>query len=119
MELRNQVLLIGNLGNDPIVRDTKNGKVARFSLATSDYYRENGKQKTVTDWHTVVAWNQNAEKVAAVCKKGSEVILSGKLTSHSYDDQNGVKHYVTEVYVNEIICRPRAEKVSDVVDVEN
>ena len=112
MEIRNFVQLIGNLGADPVVRDTKNGKVARFSLATTEYYRENGKMNSKTEWHTVVAWNSNAEMVERKCTKGSSVTLLGKLTSRSYEDQSKVKRYITEVVVREIICHERAEKIA-------
>lgn len=114
MEFRNYVQLIGNLGADPVIRDTKNGKVARFSLATTEYHRENGKMVSKTEWHIVVAWNSNAEIVERKCTKGSSVTVLGKLTSRSYEDQSKVKRYVTEIVVNEIICHERAEKVASI-----
>ncbi len=119
MEIRNSVRLIGHLGSDPIVRETKNGKVARFSLATTDYYRENnGTFTSKTDWHNIVAWGANAEKVELKCRKGTELILSGKLTSRTYEDQNKVKHYVTEVLVKEFIARENQEKQDNQVVTE-
>jgi single-strand DNA-binding protein len=55
-----------------------------------------------------VAWGKDAEKVQERCVKGTEVVLSGKLTNKVYEDKDGQKRYVTEVVVNEIICRPKA-----------
>lgn len=109
MELRNQVRLIGHLGIDPIVKETKNGKFVRFSMATSEYYKEKGQTMSRTEWHNVVAWNENAEIISAKCKKGTEVIVNGRLTSRSYEDQEKIRRYVTEVVVNEIICRQKDE----------
>ncbi len=119
MEIKNFVQLIGNLGADPVVRETKVGKVARFSLATTEFYRENGKMNSKTEWHTVVAWNANADLVAQKCTKGTEVILLGRLSSRSYEDQNKVKRYVTEVIVNEIICHERAKSSAEQKDEQS
>ncbi|MCF0205877.1 MAG: single-stranded DNA-binding protein [Bacteroidales bacterium] len=105
MEMRNFVQLIGHLGADPIVKDTKVGKMARFSVATTEYYRDNGKLSSRTEWHNVVAWNGIAEKVIQKCAKGSYVTLTGKLTNRSYEDANKIKRYITEVLVTEIICQ--------------
>lgn len=107
MDTRNFVRLVGNLGTDPKVTETKNGKVARFSLATTENYFENGKQVAKTEWHNVVAWNANADLVAENCTKGSRVVVMGRLASRSYDDQNKVRRYITEVVAEEIICEKR------------
>ena len=109
MESKNHVQLIGRLGGEPVVRDTKNGKFARFSIAINEQINENGQIKTSTQWHNVVAWRKLAEKVESMCHKGNEIFVCGKLTSHSYEDQNNVKKYVTEVLASEIICIPKAE----------
>jgi len=110
MDTRNHVQLIGHLGSDPMVRETKNGKMARFSVATNEQYSENGQMKTNTQWHNVVAWNRLAEKVEQSCRKGYEIFVCGKLTSHSYEDQNKVKKYITEVLASEVFCIPKQEK---------
>ena len=103
--LRNKVILIGHLGNDPEVKDLESGtKVAKFSLATNDYYKDpQGERVENTQWHYLVAWNKTAEILEKYVKKGQEVAIEGKLTNRSYDDKEGNKRYVTEVVVNELV----------------
>ncbi len=108
MNLVNSVTLIGNLGADPKVKEFGDGgMVANFSVATKEYFKEKDEFKTRTYWHNVVAWGKEAKKVQEKCTKGTEVVLSGKLTNRSYEDAKGVKHWIYEVVVNEIICRPK------------
>lgn len=103
--LRNSVRLVGFLGNDPEVKtigDKK--KVANFSIATSDSYRnDKGEKIEETQWHNLVLWNNNASLAESYLKKGSEVYVEGKLTSRSYNDKDGMKRYVTEIIVNEVL----------------
>lgn len=103
--LRNKVILIGHLGNDPEVKDLESGtKVANFSLATNDYFKDpQGERVENTQWHNLVAWNKTAEILEKYVKKGQEVAIEGKLTNRSYDDKEGNKRYVTEVVVNELV----------------
>jgi single-strand DNA-binding protein len=103
--LRNRVQLIGHLGNDPEIKSLNGGKnVAKFSMATSESYKkENGDKVTETQWHNIIAWNGTAKIVEKLLKKGSEVIVEGKLTSRSWDDKEGKKHYITEIVANEIL----------------
>jgi single-strand DNA-binding protein len=103
--LRNRVQLIGHLGNDPEIKSLNGGKnVAKFSMATSESYKkENGDKVTETQWHNIIAWNGTAKIVEKLLKKGSEVIVEGKLTSRSWDDKEGKKHYITEIIANEIL----------------
>ena len=103
--LRNRVQLIGNLGSDPEVKEFNGDrKMARFSIATNESYKNNdGKKVEETQWHNVVAWGKTAEIVEKYLKKGKEVAIEGKLIHRSYDDQNGNKKYVTEVVVNELL----------------
>ncbi len=108
MNLRNNVQLIGNLGQDPTVKEIANDKkVANFSVATSEYYKENDEFKEKTTWHNIVAWGHHAEKVEKKCTKGSEVLINGKIEYRNYTDKEGIKRYVTEIIVNEIICRSK------------
>jgi len=103
--LRNSVRLIGNLGAAPEVKNLEKGnKVAKIALATNDSYTNaKGEKVTETQWHNLVAWGKTAEIAEKYLSKGSEVAIEGKLTSHSYTDKQGVKKYVTEVVVNEIL----------------
>ena len=106
MNLRNNVQLIGNLGNDPAIINTSNEKkLVRFSIATTDYIQDNGELKTKTYWHNIIAWGGMADTIVKKCTKGTEVIINGKLVNRSYEDKTGTKKYITEVVVNEIICR--------------
>lgn len=103
--LRNSVQLIGRLGKDPEVKTLSNGSmVANFSLATSDYYKnEKGEKVEDTQWHNVVAWGKKAELVSDYLKKGNEVAIEGKLIHKSYETNNGDKRYVTEINMNEMV----------------
>ena len=103
--LRNKVLLIGNLGQDPDILVMESGnKMARFSIATNETYR-NGKGERITDtqWHQVIAWGKTAEIVENYLTKGKEVAVEGKLIHRSYDTQDGQKKYVTEVRCTELL----------------
>ena len=103
--LRNHVQLIGNVGQEPQITNLESGKkVARFSLATNEYYKnEQGEKVQNTEWHTVVAWGRTAEIIEKYAGKGKEIGVSGKLKSRSYEDNEGVKRYVTEVEAYEIL----------------
>ena len=103
--LRNKVQLIGNLGNDPEIITLDSGKkLAKFSLATNEYYKDaDGQKQTKTEWHNLVAWNKTAELIENYVTKGKEIAIEGKLTSRTWDDKEGNKRYTTEVVVNEVV----------------
>jgi single-strand DNA-binding protein len=103
--LKNKVQLIGNLGKAPEVITTEKGKkLARFSIATSESYRNAAGEKiTETQWHNLYAWGKTAEIAEKFLSKGSEAAVEGKLVSRSYLDKEGNKKYVTEIQVNEIL----------------
>ncbi|MGB2349382.1 MAG: single-stranded DNA-binding protein [Flavobacteriaceae bacterium] len=103
--LRNKVQLIGNLGNDPEIITLEGGKkLAKFSLATNEHYKDkDGQKQTKTDWHNVVAWNKTAELIEQYVSKGKEIAIEGKLSTRSYEDKDGQKRYTTEVIVNELL----------------
>jgi single-strand DNA-binding protein len=103
--LKNKVQLIGNLGNNPEIKTTEGGKkLARFSMATNEVYRNaNGDKVTETQWHSLVAWARVAEIAEKFLVKGSEVAIEGKLVNRSYNDKEGNKKYITEVQVNEVL----------------
>jgi single-strand DNA-binding protein len=103
--LKNRVNLIGNLGMNPQVRELGNGrKVARFTVATSESYRNSkGDKVTETQWHNIVAWGSQANFAEKYMEKGQQVAVEGKLTHRQYQDAKGEKHYITEVVVNEIL----------------
>jgi single-strand DNA-binding protein len=103
--LKNKVQLIGNLGGKPEVKSTANGKkLAQFSLATSESYRNTkGEKVAETQWHRIVAWGKVAEIAEKYLDKGREVVLEGKLVNRTYTDKEGNKKYITEVQVNELM----------------
>ncbi|MFK7899812.1 MAG: single-stranded DNA-binding protein [Cyclobacteriaceae bacterium] len=96
----NKVILVGRLGKDPEVRSTESGrKVANFSLATSESYRDknSGERVENTDWHNIVFWGPTAEIVERYLSKGRQIYVEGKLKTRSYEDKDGNTRYVTEV----------------------
>ena len=102
--LRNQVQLIGNVGNAPEIKNFESGKkVSSFSLATNEYYHKEGEKIQQTDWHSIVAWGKQAELVEKYVDKGKEVAIRGKLNSRSYKTETGEKKYVTEILASEIL----------------
>ena len=110
--LRNRVQLIGRLGKNPEIKNFEsNKKLASISIATSEHYtNEKGERVEKTEWHNAVAWGKNAELLEKFVSKGQEIALEGKLTSRSYDDKEGVKRYVTEVLISEILLFGNVDK---------
>ena len=98
----NKVQLIGNVGRDPEVRYLDSGvAVATFPLATTDraYTLTNGTRVPErTEWHNIVLWRGLAETAEKYVHKGDKLYIEGKIRSRSYDDQNGVKRYVVEIF---------------------
>ena len=107
----NKVLLIGNLGKDPEVQTLEgNIKVAKFSLATTESYKDDkGQPHAQTEWHSIVLWRGLAELAEKYLKKGSTIHLEGKNRTRSYEDKQGVKRYVTEVVGEELILLDKKE----------
>lgn len=102
----NKVQLIGHLGKDPELRYTSNGQaVATFSLATNESYKPAGSEEwqEKTEWHNIVAWGRLAEIASEYLNKGKQAYIEGRLQTRSWDDQNGVKRYTTEVVANDLI----------------
>lgn len=95
----NKVILIGRLGADPELKYTPSGQaVANFNLATDDSYKDkDGKKIEQTDWHRVTSWGKLAEICGQYLKKGSQVMIEGKIKTRSYEDKNGVKKFITEI----------------------
>ncbi|MEN9918729.1 MAG: single-stranded DNA-binding protein [Bacteroidota bacterium] len=102
----NKVILIGNVGKDPEVRYFDNGSaVVNFSLATTErgYTATNGTQiPDRTEWHNVVCWRGLAKVAEQFVKKGTQLYVEGKIRTRSYDDQNGIKRYVVEIYADNL-----------------
>jgi single-strand DNA-binding protein len=97
----NKVILVGNLGRDPEVRQTQSGSpVVQLSVATSENWRDRqtGERRERTEWHRVVIFNENLAKVAEqYLRKGSKVYLEGALQTRKWQDQSGQDRYTTEI----------------------
>lgn len=104
----NMAIIIGNLGQDPDVRYTPNGRaVAQLSVATNRVYfvkrdgREDEKVEETT-WHRVVVWGKQAENVGRYLKKGSSVYVLGRLANRTYEDKEGVKRWTQEIVAQRV-----------------
>lgn len=108
----NKVTLIGNLGKDPDLQTLDgNIKVAKFSLATTETFKDaNSQSHTTTDWHTIVLWRGLADLAEKYLKKGSLVYIEGKLKTRSYDDKEGNKKSVTEILGEQLILLDKKEE---------
>lgn len=97
----NKVILVGNLGKDPEIRRTQDGRpIANFSIATSDTWRDKntGERREKTEWHRIVCFNEGLCKVIEnYVKKGSKVYIEGQLQTRKWQDQSGNDKYTTEV----------------------
>lgn len=97
----NKVILVGNLGKDPEIRRTQDGRpIANLSIATSETWRDknSGERKEKTEWHRVVIFNEGLCKVAEqYLKKGAKVYIEGALQTRKWTDQSGAEKYSTEV----------------------
>ena len=100
----NKVILIGNVGKDPDVRYLDSGvAVATFSLATTErgYTLQNGTQvPDRTEWHNIVLWRGLAQTAEKYVRKGDKLYIEGKIKSRSYDDQNGIKRTIVEIFAD-------------------
>lgn len=107
----NKVILLGNVGKEPEVRYVEAGvAVAQFPLATTErgYKLQNGTEvPDRTEWHNIVAWRKQAEVIEKYVHKGDMLYVEGKIHSRSYDDKQGVKRYVTEIWADQIELIPR------------
>ena len=115
----NKAMLIGHIGQDPEVRyvgaagDT-NSKVATFSLATTERYKDrNGEIKENTEWHSIVAWRGLADLAERYIRKGTQLYIEGRLKTRSWQDQNGITRYLTDIVADKIdlLSRPKDSAV--------
>ena len=104
----NQVIIAGNLGTDPQCNTLQNGtSVATISVGTNESYKDaNGQVQERVEWHRVVFWSKLADIVRQYLRKGSAVLVSGKLRSRKYTDQNGAERTITEIIANDLVMLP-------------
>ncbi|HEY1112182.1 MAG TPA: single-stranded DNA-binding protein [Chitinophagaceae bacterium] len=123
-EYINKVQLVGRLGNNPDIRTFDNGKkVATFSVATTESYIDSkGTNVVNTQWHRLVAWGRAAAIAEKQLTKGCEVSVEGKLAYRNYLDKEGVKKYVTEIVVAELLLlnnKPTKEESKPFLETVN
>ena len=100
----NKVMLIGNVGKDPEMRYTANGKaVTTFSVACNRVIGGDGERREETDWFDVVAWDKLAELCSQYLQKGRQAYIEGRLQTRSWEGQDGQKRYKTEVVANTVL----------------
>lgn len=104
----NQVIIAGNLGTDPQCNTLQNGtSVATISVGTNESYKDaNGQVQERVEWHRVVFWSKLADIVRQYLRKGSAVLVSGKLRSRKYTDQTGAERTITEIIANDLVMLP-------------
>ena len=107
----NKVFLMGRVGQLPEIKTTEGGKkLARFSLATSSSYKDSaGEWQNQTEWHNISAWGYAADKVERTAKKGSLLVVEGKITYRKYTDKNGVERTATEIVAETVNFTEKAE----------
>ena len=104
MSLRNKVTLIGRTGKEVEIVKFENGKLAKVSLATTDYYTNSlGEKVEETQWHNLVANGKLADIMEKYVEKGKEIAVEGKIVYRTYDDKDGVKRYTTDIRVEELV----------------
>ncbi|MDO4320287.1 MAG: single-stranded DNA-binding protein [Bacteroidales bacterium] len=106
----NKVILSGFVGQDPRIRYIGSRPVAEFSLATREPARtaaDGTRIPELTEWHNIVLWDANAEFAEKYIRKGSRLLLEGKLRTRHWEDRNAIKRSVTEIYASEIELLPK------------
>lgn len=103
--LKNRVILIGRLGQNPETRTIENGKkVTHFTLATDDSYKNaEGQRISEATWHNITAWNGLADIADRFLKKGREVAVEGRIVYKTYEDKKGVTKNTTEIVLNDLV----------------
>jgi len=107
----NKVILVGNVGKDPVIRYFDKGVAkATFPLATSETYtNQQGETITTTEWHNIVLWRALAEVAEKTVKKGSQLYIVGKIKTRSYIDKDGNNKYITEILADTMLVLERKQ----------
>jgi single-strand DNA-binding protein len=101
MKDMNKIFLMGRLGADPELRETKTGgKMVTFSVATSRWVKDGG--EPVTTWHKIVAWGKQSELCATYLKKGRSVLIEGSVKTNKWKDKDGVERRSTEIHAEDV-----------------
>ena len=109
----NKVFVLGNLTRDPELRQTSGGQaVCSFGIATNRFYKDSmGQKQQQAEFHNIVAWGRQAEVINQYLKKGSILLVEGRLQTRSWQDQQGAKHWRTEIIADQIQLGPRTAGV--------
>lgn len=108
----NKVILVGNVGKTPDVRQAGERKVAQFTLATSEKYKtRDGNWAEVTEWHSIVAWDKLAEIAEKYVDKGTQLYIEGKIRTEKYTDKTGVEKFMTRIIANtmQLLGKPESK----------
>ena len=109
----NKAILLGNVGRDPRMRMVDSSAVAEFPLATSErrrVRREDGTEvemPEITEWHNIGMWGRAAEFAEKYIRKGSKLLVEGKIRTRAWEDHNAIKRYITEIYVDNFELLPK------------
>ncbi len=112
----NKAILLGNVGRDPRMRMADGSPVAEFPLATNDRRRArradgtespDGEVTEITEWHNIVMWGRAAEFAEKYIRKGSRLLVEGKIRTRFWDDHNAIRHNITEIYVDNFEILPK------------
>ena len=109
----NLLIISGNLGKDPELKHTQNGKaVCKLSVATTEKRKTANGMQEITEWHNVIIWDKQAENCDKYLSKGSKVLVQGKVQTRNYENKEGLKVYVTEViaFSVEFLSPPKEQK---------
>jgi single-strand DNA-binding protein len=99
----NKVILLGNIGKDPEVRETKAGNIVNLVMATSEKYTDkSGQKQENTEWHNLVVFGKLADVVAKYVRKGDKLYVEGSITTRKWEDKEGNTRYNTEIKVRDL-----------------
>jgi single-strand DNA-binding protein len=100
----NKVMILGNLGQDPELRNTSSGKaVATLRVATTDTWNDqSGQRQERTEWHSIVVWGRSAENCKQYLAKGRSVFVEGRLQTRKWQDKEGHDRYTTEIVADRV-----------------
>ena len=120
----NKVQLLGNIGKDPEVRETKAGNIVNLVMATSEKYTDkSGQKQENTEWHNLVVFGKLADVVAKYVKKGDKLYVEGSITTRKWEDKEGNTRYNTEIKVRDFTMLGGGEKkpqpVAAVIDEDD
>ena len=107
----NKVILLGNIGKDPEVRETKAGNIVNLVMATSEKYTDkSGQKQENTEWHNLVVFGKLADVVSKYVKKGDKLYVEGSITTRKWEDKEGNTRYNTEIKVRDLTMLGGGEK---------